>query len=198
MKAKETAVIMIEFQNEFCKPGGKLYEVCKSELERQKIIPNAIRLLEGARRKGCLIIHSPFVFDEQWVSDMCSRGILANAKAGGAFRPGDWGTEIIEELKPAKDEIVLSGKRALSGFSHTGLDGLLKKHQIRNVVCAGFLTNVCVESTARSAYDRGYQVTIIRDATGATSKENQEFAEREMFPVLGGSMTVGEFIENLE
>ena len=46
---------------------------------------------------------------------------------------------------------------------------ILQDHGIQNVAAAGFLSNVCVEATARSAYDRGYSVCVIKDATAATS-----------------------------
>ena len=65
MKAKETAVVLIEFQNDFCKEGGKLHGGVQAELSRQNTIPNAMKLAEGARKKGALIIHSPFIFNEQ-------------------------------------------------------------------------------------------------------------------------------------
>ena len=198
MKAKETAVVLIEFQNEFCKEGGKLYEATRDEIARQKTIENGEKLAKAAREKGCLIIHSPFVFDEKWADEKCVCGIIAGAKEGGAFRPGDWGTELIEEMEPAEGDIVLKGKRALSGFTNTDLGKILQKHKIKNVVCAGFLSNVCVESTARSAYDSGYAVKVIKDATGATSKANQDYVENEIYPLLGGAMTVDEFIASLE
>ena len=92
MKASETAVVFIEFQNEFCKDGGKLHEAVKGELARNGTIANAVRLLKGAREKGCLVVHCPFVFDEAWAEAKCVCGIIAGAKEGGAFRPGDWGT----------------------------------------------------------------------------------------------------------
>jgi len=172
MKAKETAVVLIEFQNEFCKESGKLNDVVKEEIARQGTIENGVKLAKGAREKGCLVIHCPFVFDEKWADEKCVCGILAGAKEGGAFRPGDWGTEFIDEMKPEEGDIVLDGKRALSGFTNTGLDEVLQKHGIKNIACAGFLSNVCVEATARSGYDRGYQVCVVKDATGAGSKEN--------------------------
>lgn len=198
MKANETAVILIEFQNEFCKPGGKLYDSVRDEIERQGTIENAVRLAEGARDKGCLIVYSPFVFDEDWADAVCPAGILASAQEGGAFRPGDWGTELIDELQPAEGEVVLTGKRALSAFTNTGLDEILRERGIKNVACAGFLTNFCVEATARSAYDRGYQVCVMTDATAATSQANQDFAESEIFPLLGEAMTVHEFLASLK
>jgi nicotinamidase-related amidase len=198
MNAKETAVVLIEFQNEFCKEGGKLHELVSAEIERQGTIENGAKLADAAHDKGCLVIHAPFVFDEKWADEKCVCGILAGAKEGGAFRPGDWGTEFIDEVQPKEGDIVLEGKRALSGFTNTGLEEVLQKHGIKNVVCAGFLSNVCVEATARSAYDLGYHVHIAKDATGATSKSNQEYVEKEIYPILGGAGTVDEIISQIE
>ena len=59
------------------------------------------------------------------------------------------------------------------------------------VAIAGLLSNVCVESTARSAYDLGYRVRVIHDAVAAASRSNQEYVQREIYPLLGGSTTVG-------
>jgi len=198
MKATQTAVVLIEFQNEFCKPGGKLYEKVKDELARQGTVANAVRLVEAARQKGCLVIHCPFVYDRKWIEKEGVCGLLPELGKIGAFQPGQWGSELIDELKPARGEPVLTGKHALSGFTNTQLKHLLQQRQIKNVAIAGFLTNVCVEATARSAYDLGYRVVVIRDATAATSRANQEYAERETFPLLGGIMTVDEFVQSLQ
>ena len=78
------------------------------------------------------------------------------------------------------------------------MDELLKKGNIKNVVIGGFLTNFCVESTARTAYDRGYGVTIIKDATAATSEEEQNHSEQKIFPLLGQTLSVEQFISQLE
>ena len=198
MKARETAVVLIEFQNDFCKEDGKLYPMLEEELARQNTLANAAKLLEAARGKGALVVHCPFVYDPQWVDACGVCGIIAGAAENGAFLEGRRGAEIIDELKPRDNEPVLEGKRALSAFSHTRLDEILKSESIRNVVLAGFLSNVCVESTARSAYDLGYRVFVIRDATAATSQANQEYVEREIYPLLGGSMTAEEFLGTLE
>ena len=198
MNAQETAVILIEFQNDFCKEGGKLYGLVKDEIARQDTIGNGAKLANAAREKGCLIIHCPFTFDEQWVEDKGVCGIVENVKESGAFRAGEWGAEIIDEVKPAEGDLILAGKRALSACTNTGLTEILEERGIKNVACAGFLSNVCVEATARSAYDLGYQVRIVKDATAAGSKDNQEYVEREIYPILGGAMTVDELIESLE
>jgi len=198
MKAQKTAIVLIEFQNEFCQEGGKLHDMVKDEIARQKTVEHAIELAEGARQKGALIVHCGFVFDEQWVDDKCVCGIIAGAKEGGAFRPGDWGTEFIDELKPQEGDVVLDGKRALSGFTNTGLDEILRQRGIQNVVTAGFLSNVCVEATSRSAYDRGYKVCVAKDATAAASEQNQQYVEREIYPILGEAKTSEQILSELE
>jgi len=197
MKADKTAVILIEFQNEFCKEGGKLFGEVRDEIARQDTLNNGVRLLQAARKKGCLVIHCPFVFDEDWVQQHAVCGIIGEAAKVGAFRQGQWGTQIIDEMAPLESEAILSGKHALSGFKNTQLGELLEAKAIRNVVIAGFLSNVCVEATARSAYDLGYQVAVIRDATAATSHATQQYVEREIYPLLGGAISVDQFVEGL-
>jgi ureidoacrylate peracid hydrolase len=198
MKAKETAVILIEFQNEFCKEGGKLFDGVKGEIDRQSTIPNAVRLAEGAREKGAVVIHAPFVFNEEYFGEHKMEGIVKAVADGGAFREGTWGAEIIDEMKPKEGDKVVGGKSTLCGFNNTNLEKILKKANIKNVVIGGFLTNFCVESTARTAYDKGYGVTVIKDATAANSSDDQNYVEEKIFPLLGQTLSVDQLLSQLE
>lgn len=71
-----------------------------------------------------------------------------------AFVKGTWGCEIVGDVAPAEGEVVLEGKRGLDAFGSTNLDFILRSKGITTIVLAGFLTNCCVESTMRSAYER--------------------------------------------
>ena len=198
MKAKETAVILIEFQNEFCKEGGKLFDGVKDEIARQSTIPNAVRLAEGAREKGALVIHTPFVFNEEYFGEHKMEGIVKAVADGDAFREGTWGAEFIDEMKPKEGDQVVGGKSTLCGFNNTNLEKILKESNIKNIVIGGFLTNFCVESTARTAYDKGYGVTVIKDATAANSSDEQNYVEEKIFPLLGQALSVDQFLSQLE
>ena len=198
MKAKETAVILIEFQNDFCKEGGKLYDGVKDEISRQGTIPNAVKLAEGTREKGAMILHTPFVFNEKYFEDHSMVGIVQAVADGNALRKGTWGAEIIEELKPREGDQVVTGKCTLCGFNNTDLENMIKEANIKNVVIGGFLTNFCVESTARTAYDKGYSVTVIKDATAANSSEEQNYVEEKIVPLLGQTLSVDQFLSQLE
>ena len=60
-------------------------------------------------------------------------------------------------MKPQGREIVASGKRGLCGFATTNLDFILRQNECKNIVLGGFLTNCCIESSMRSAYELGYK-----------------------------------------
>lgn len=198
MKAKETAVVLIEFQNDFCREGGKLYPGVQAELARQGTLQNAVRLLQGARQKGALVVHVPFHFDEAYFKEHAMQGIVKAVADGNALRRGTWGAEIIEELRPEGKDKVVSGKGTLCGFNNTDLARILEEARIKHIAIGGFLTNFCVESTSRTAYDKGYGVTILKDATAATSAEEQTHAETKIFPLIAQVMTVDAFLAALE
>jgi nicotinamidase-related amidase len=64
LNPKETAVVFIEFQNEFTTEGGGLHDAVKDCMKATKTIENSKTLLEAARNEGCTVIHVPIVFDE--------------------------------------------------------------------------------------------------------------------------------------
>lgn len=201
MNPQETALIFIEFQNDFCDPRGKLYGVVEREMKRLNTLEHAKTLLDGARRLGCKIIHCPFSLDKNWVAEHGVTGLLAGLAADDAFVPGSWGHEIIPALAPIEGEIVLEGKRTLSAFSHTNLAELLRFGGIKNVIVCGFLSNVCAQATAWSAYDLGFQTRLIANACASGAEPIQDYVETQIVPMfagLEGRMTPDEFLASLQ
>jgi nicotinamidase-related amidase len=86
----------------------------------------------------------------------------------------------------------------LDAFPSTNLDFLLRANCIKNVAFCGFLINVCVEGTARSAYDKGFKVFLLKDCCAAISAEEQKYAERKFFPYMGEVLTHGEFLKRVD
>ena len=64
---------------------------------------------------------------------------------------------------------VAEGTRGLCGFATTNLDFILRSRGITDIALAGFLTNCCVESTMRSAYEKGYRVVTLTDCTATVT-----------------------------
>lgn len=200
MKIKETAIMLTGFQNDFCCEGGLLCDAVKEVLTKNRAIENTVNLLEKTKGKGILTIFTPIVFTEDY-RELGSKpvGILKLIKDIGAFRRGTKGVEMIKEFEPYTDQItVIPGKRGLCSFGIPEMNSILKEHGIKNIALGGLLTNICVESTARTAYDRGYEVIILKDCTACKSFLEQEFAEKYIFPLIGELKTHDEFLKELE
>jgi len=195
LMAEETSLVLIEYQNEFTTAGGALHEAVKECMEKTGTLENSKKVMDAARSAGCKIIHLPIMFEEGHLEiSNNSYGILAGVKEGGIFKVGTSGAEICEMMKPAEGDIVAKGKNGLCGFASTNLDFLLRQNKITNVVLSGFLTNCCVESTMRTAYEKGYNVYTMKDCCAATSVEGQEAAYEHTFGMFSIPTTSDEII----
>lgn len=195
---KKTALVLIEYQNEFTTPGGKLHDAVKDVMKETQMLPTTVTTVENARKKGAMIIHAPITFSDDYKELPSSPyGILANVKASGSFKKSEWGSQICDELTPKPEDVIVEGKRGLCGFESTNLDFILRQRGIENVVLGGFLTNCCVESTMRAAYERGYKVYTLKDCCATTSKDAQESALTHTFPMFSVPVTHDEFLQSL-
>jgi nicotinamidase-related amidase len=111
---------------------------------------------------------------------------------GGGERPPDW-AELVPELnRQPNDEVVT--KRTWGAFPHTELEAFLKKSGVTQVVIAGVATSKGVESTARQAYELGFNVTLATDAMTDISAEVHENSLQRIFPMLGETGTSAEIL----
>jgi nicotinamidase-related amidase len=193
-----TALVLIEYQNEFCTKGGKLHEAVKDVQESNKVLENSVELVKNAKAKGIKVIHVPISFSDGHPElGKEQYGILAGVKDGEAFLASQWGSEFAPSMKPAEDDIVVSGKRGLCGFQSTNLDFVLRQNGIKTIALGGYLTNCCVESTMRTGYELGYEVVTLTNCCAATSKEGQDAAVTHTFPMFSKPMTSSDFIASL-
>ena len=192
---RETAVVLIEYQNDFTSDGGALHGAVSDVMESTGMLANTGRAVARARDAGATIIHAPISFAEGYgeISET-PYGILAGVVESNAFVKGSWGAEIIDELAPEKTDIVVEGKRGLDTFASTNLDFILRSRGIRNVALGGFLTNCCVESTMRSAYEKGFNVFTLTDCVAATSQEEHDNAIAKDYPMFSHPVSSQEFL----
>jgi ureidoacrylate peracid hydrolase len=166
---KTTAVVLIEYQNDFTSEGGALHDAVSGVMEETGMLANTRQMVDAARAAGATVMHAPITFAEGY-NELSSHpyGILKGVVDGMAFVKGSWGAAIVDELAPAAGDIVIEGKRGLDTFASTNLDFILRSKGIKTLVLGGFLTNCCVESTMRSGYENGYQVVTLTDCVAAT------------------------------
>ena len=195
---KTTAIVLIEYQNEFTTKGGVLHDAVAGVMEETNMLANTVNVVAAARKKGITIMHAPITFAEGY-GELTSRpyGILKGVVDGKAFIQGSWGAAIVDALKPEKGEIVIEGKRGLDTFASTNLDFILRSKGIKTVILGGFLTNCCVESTMRTAYEHGFDVITLTDCVAATSREEHQNAIKYDFPMFSRPMPSSELIGQL-
>ncbi|HEY5978443.1 MAG TPA: cysteine hydrolase [Microlunatus sp.] len=182
---RTTALVLIEFQNDFTSEGGVLHGAVSEVMDSTGMLAKTKTLVAAARAAGTTIMHAPITFAEGYHEISAHPyGILKGVVDGNAFVQGSWGAAIVDDLAPQPGDIVIEGKRGLDTFASTNLDFILRSKGITTIVLGGFLTNCCVESTMRSGYENGYRVITVTDCTAATSTAEHENAIRFDYPMF--------------
>jgi nicotinamidase-related amidase len=110
--------------------------------------------------------------------------------------PPDW-SEIVPELEPEKADVVIT-KRQWGAFYGTELDLQLRRRGVGTIILCGISTNVGVESTARDAFERGYQQVFVEDAMSARAAEEHAAAISTLFPRIGRVRSTEDVLAALE
>ena len=175
---KHTALVVIDAQNDFCHPKG-LMGVNGHDMSTMKpAFAQIDKLLTAARAAGVLVVYiqNQMLPGKRSTSGAWLRFLTAKDRTTAMIDEqhcclvDSWGAEIVDELKPLKDEIVVKKWRS-SAFVGTNLDMILRVNNIKSVVCCGFVTQGCVESTARDAGFYDYYPVVLEDAVANSHPE---------------------------
>jgi nicotinamidase-related amidase len=142
ISAPHTALVFVDYQQEFVSGGLPLPDAPLA-------IAKAEKLLHWARENGLFIVHV--------------RNIVTPPNSP-LFRPDSPASEFIPSLGPTKDELVVT-KSMAGGFSKTNLESVLRSHGITQVIVAGFMSHLAVDTTARDAMVLGFLPIVAGDAT---------------------------------
>ena len=198
MSPETTALVLIEYQNDFTTEGGALHEAVKPVMQSTGMLGHTVSLVKQARDSGALIVYSPISFAADYHElSKSPYGILTGVVDSKAFRKGSWGAEMVDVLTPEAPDIVIEGKRGLDAFASTNLDFILRARGIKTIALGGFLTNCCVESTMRSGYEKGFDVVTLTDCTATLSDEEQRFSIEKNYPMFSRPMTHNAFLAEL-
>jgi ureidoacrylate peracid hydrolase len=175
--AARTAVIVVDMQNDFGSKGGMFDRAGIDIAPIQKVVTPISKVLESARHAGVKVVYLKMGFRPD-LSDLGPPD-SPSVSHWKVFRIGDamaapdgtqgrilirdtWNTEIVDELKPQPEDIVLY-KTRYSGFYTTELDSALRQLDAQYLIVTGCTTSVCVESTVRDATFRDYSCLVLAD-----------------------------------
>lgn len=180
MDTAQTAVIVVDMQNDFCSRGGMFDRVGVNISMVQKVVGPTRKVLLAAREAGIKIVYLKMGFraDLSDLGDTDSANRVRHLHFGagqpctapdgkqGRFLIRDtWNTDVIDELRPQPEDVVLY-KHRFSGFYQTELDDILRRLRIRSLIFTGCTTSVCVDSTIRDAMFRDYRCVLLADCAG--------------------------------
>jgi len=189
---KKVALLCIDFQRDFMETGGFGESLGNDVSTLRGSIKPTRAVLDMFREKGWMVIHTREGHRED-LADLFpakrDRGnptlrIGDDGPMGRLLTRGSAGHEIIPELAPIEGEVVLD-KPGKGAFYATDLETILRAKGIEQLIITGVTTEVCVQSTAREANDRGFECLILSDCTGSYFAEFYESALN-MFKAQGG------------
>jgi len=187
-----TALLIIDMQRDFVDPGGFGEALGNDVSLLRRAVPPTKRVLDVARSLGMQVIHTreghrPDLTDcppAKKARGHLTAGIGDPGPMGRILVRGEYGHDIIDELKPAPGEPVID-KPGKGAFFATDLDAILHNRGIERLIVTGVTTEVCVHTTVREANDRGYECLVLEDCVASYFPEFQEIGIK-MIKAQGG------------
>lgn len=187
-----TALIIIDMQRDSCETEGVGGMGGEDVSPLQRIILRVRKILDAAREAGLFIVHTREGHPPD-LSTLHAMRRLSSRRAGaeigdrgpmGRFLVrGEYGHDFVDDLQPEEGEAVVD-KPGLSAFYKTDLESVLREHGIKHAIVCGVTTECCVQSTIRSAIDRGFFVLTLKDCC-ASYYQDMHDATMRMLPAQG-------------
>ena len=164
------ALLVIDMQNGFLHPDGSVSRNGEPMLEVERVVAETVQLVAEARSAGLPVIYTQHVFRPDYMD------LPRRLKARDQFDQGEvtlvagsWDAAVADELKPLESDLVVE-KNRFDAFLYTDLELVLRTLGIGRLLVCGVATNVCVESTVRSAEQRDFEVTVASDCTSGPAE----------------------------
>lgn len=174
----DTGLVITDPQNDFLSEKGVTWKLVGDSVKENKTVENIERLLKAAKKNGFEVFISPHYYyptDHGWKFEGTLEKIMHEIKMFD--RPGALnldgfsgsGADWLEQYKPFIEDgkTIVASPHKVYGPENNDLMLQLRKRNIGKVVLAGMSANLCVESHMRELLERGFEVTVVKDATAA-------------------------------
>lgn len=194
MTASTTALLMLDYEVGLTEDGphAKMPPLI-AQIRERGVIETAQRVLQAARTAGAKVVHVRLAFDEAYglrTNQHPRFDAYVNNRAMLADSPE---AQFTAPLAPEPGEAVVN-KGGVDPFIGTALTELLTGAGIRTVVLGGVATNLVVESAARTACDKGFQVRIVEDMCASFDPALHEMSMQKLMPFFGSVVTADQVI----
>lgn len=183
-------LLVVDMQNGFCAPGGTFDKFGFDIRPYRQIIPALGRMVQAMRALGVPIYYSKAVREVSGLDciDKVHRIIPASRRERIEKMPlcvrGTWDSEVIDELAPRPEDYVVE-KRRDSVFQDTEFELWLKAFRADAIIFTGIDTYICVESTVRDAFNRGYDVILVKDCVASRNPRHHQTTLEQVAEAFG-------------
>jgi len=176
---KRVAILLVDFQNEFVKKGGKLHDQVAVTMEKTGMLQNALKLVEFVRKVEGTIIYSPVVMRNTGrFNKLPEEKANEYSSMHGLFTEDTWNCEIIREAEPMNGDHILTDRSDFSAFAGTSLQSILEQKEVNNLFIMGFLTDACILQTSKDAAKLCPDIStyVVSDACASKSMDAHQTA----------------------
>lgn len=198
LDTQTTAVILVGYQNDYFAADGVFRPHFTDQDAVDAVRDRTVALVRTLADAGVLLVSTPFEIEPGFRSGARRSATLEAIEQAGAFRRGSTGAALIPELAALGDRVeTVHGKVHFNGFSNTRLDELLQSRGISDLLVCGMVSSLCIDSTARAGYEKGYGITILSDCAMSRTAEEQAFYCSNVFPLYAGVSTSTQALQEL-
>jgi ureidoacrylate peracid hydrolase len=197
------ALLLIDMQNCFVSKGGSYDTLCIDTSYYLKALPNVLTLARKCREHGIPMFYTLAVREASGI-DLLTRThkfLPKSREERIESTPicvrGTWDADLIAEIKPDDLSNVIT-KRRDSSFYGTNLDKKLKEAKADTLILCGVDTSICVETSLRDAFNLGYDVILISDATASMDARRYECTLDDVRRFFGLVIDTNEFLSELD
>ncbi|GBD38266.1 Peroxyureidoacrylate/ureidoacrylate amidohydrolase RutB [bacterium HR37] len=196
-------LLVVDMQNGFCSKGGSFDKFGFNIKPYRAIIPNIRRMIDYMRGKGVPIYYSKAIREASGI-DLIDKvhKIIPESRRERLEKMhlcirDTWDSDIVDELKPEPEDYIVE-KRRDSVFQDTEFELWLKALRADTIVFTGIDTYICVESTVRDAFNKGYDVILLRDCVASRNQKHHENTLEQIAEAYGLVLNSDELISMIE
>jgi ureidoacrylate peracid hydrolase len=176
MTADGYALLVVDMQNGFCHPDGSFTKIGRGLQGAMEAVGNAAIAVGQARRAGIPVVFTRHMYRPGRLDE--GAALIRNSPelAGvDGLAEQTWDAQVCDELGCGPDDLVVDKVR-FDAFQWTSLEPLLRGLGVTGLMICGVVTNICVETTARSAFMRDFPVTLLEDCCAAKTRRLHELS----------------------
>jgi nicotinamidase-related amidase len=193
----KTALLVLDVQNEFVDPRGKVGSGGFAKIiEQRQIIPKIAKAQAAFRAKGLPVAFVNVGYRADYADAISRSARLKHLMDMNAIVIGTWGTEFPDAIKPLPSEIVFT-KHAVNPFFNTQLLTWLQRRGVDTLALTGCHTHMVVDSTARYADDAGFYVKVLEDCCASPDPELHRIEIEKILPLFAQITSSEELLRTL-